>query len=63
MNHLDAPRMNVGLYSTQYEHLILIRDLNVDSKELFMQSFLKMFGLKNLIVKPTCCKIRKGPLV
>ena len=32
MNHLDALRRNLDLYSTQYEHLILLWDSNVESK-------------------------------
>ena len=32
MSHLDALRRNLNLYSTQYEHLTLMEDFDIDSK-------------------------------
>lgn len=32
ISHLDALRRNLNLYSTQYEHLTLMEDFDVDSK-------------------------------
>ena len=53
MNHLDALRKNLYLYCTQYEHLILLLDFNVESEEPCMHSFLEQHGFKNLIAKTT----------
>ena len=53
MNHLDALRKNLDLYCTQYEHLILLRDFNVESEEPCMHSFLELHEFKNLIAKTT----------
>ena len=36
MNHLDALRRKLDLYSAQYEHLILLGDINIESKEQCM---------------------------
>ena len=37
MNLLNALRRNLDLYLSEYEHVILLRDFNVETKEPFMQ--------------------------
>ena len=54
MNHLDALRKNLALYSSEYEHAVLLGDFNVETKEPCIQSFLKLHGFRNLISEPTC---------
>ena len=56
MNHMDALRRNLDLYSAEYEHVILLGDFNVETKEPCMLSFLELYGLRNLISEPTCHK-------
>ena len=51
MNHLDALRRKLDLYSAQYEHLILLGDINIESKEQCMLSFLELYEFKNLKIK------------
>ena len=47
MNHLDALWTNLDLYSSEYKR---------ETKKPCMQSFLKLYGLRNLISEPTCYK-------
>ena len=54
MNHLDVLRKNLALYSLEYEHVVLLGDFNVETKEPCTQSFLELYGLRNLISEPTC---------
>ena len=61
MNHLDALRRNLDLYSSQYEHIILLGDFNVETKGPCMKLFLELYGLKNLILEPTCYKNPEKP--
>ena len=56
MNHLDALWKNLDLFSSEYVHVILLGDFNVETKEPCMQSFLKLYGLRNLILETTCYK-------
>ena len=58
MNHLDASQKNLDLYISEYEH---VRDFNIETKEPYMQSFLKLYGLRNLISEPTCYKNPENP--
>ena len=61
MNHLDALRRNLDLYFTQYEHVILLGEFNVKSKEPCLQAFRKIYGLKNLTATTTCYKNPEKP--
>ena len=61
MNHLDALRRNLDLYSSEYQHVILLRDFKVETTEPCMQSFLELFGLGNLISEPTSNKTPENP--
>ena len=54
MYHLDALRRNLDLHLSEYERVTLLGDFKVETKEPYMQSFLKLYGLRNLISKPTC---------
>ena len=54
MNHLDVLRKTLALYSLEYEHVVLLGDFNVETKEPCTQSFLELHGLRNLISEPTC---------
>ena len=36
MNHMDALRRNLDLYSAEYEHVILLGYFNVETKESCM---------------------------
>ena len=47
MNHLDALRRNLDLYLSEYEHVILLGDFNVETKGPHMQSFLNLYGIRN----------------
>ena len=37
---------SISLYSLEYEHVILLGDFNVETKEPCMQSFLKLYGFE-----------------
>ena len=59
MNHLDLLRRNLDLYSSEY--IILLGGFNIETKEPCMQSFLELYGLRNLISETTCYKNPKRP--
>ena len=61
MNHLDALRRNLDLYPSEYEHVTLLGDFNVETKKPCMQSFLELYGFRNLISEPTCYKNPEKP--
>ena len=61
MDHLDALRRNFNLHSSEYAHVILLGDFNVETKEPCMQSFLELYGLRNLISEPICYKNPEKP--
>ena len=56
MNHLDALQINSNLYSSQYEHITLLGDFNVETKKPYNKNNLEPYGLRNLISEPTCYK-------
>ena len=56
MTHLYALRKNLDLYSSECKHVILLEGFNVETKESCMQSFLKLYGLRNLISEAICYK-------
>ena len=37
---------SICLYSSEHEHVILLGDFNVETKETCMQSFLKLYGFE-----------------
>ena len=61
MNHPDALRRNLDLYSSEYERTILLGDFNIESKEPCMQSFLELYGLRNLILESACYNYPEKP--
>ena len=56
-----ALRRNLDLWSTGYKHVILHGNLNVETKEPCMQSFLELYVLRNLILDPILYKDPKKP--
>ena len=60
-NHLDRLRRNLDLHSSEYQHIILFGDFNVETKEPCMQSFLELYGIRNLIWELTCYKNSEKP--
>ena len=61
MNNLDPIRRILHLYSSEYKYVILPGDLNVETKEPCIRSFLELYGLRNLISEPTCYKNPENP--
>ena len=61
MNHMDMLRRNLDLYLSEYEHITLLGDFKGETKEPCMQSILKLYALRNLILEPTCFKNPKKP--
>ena len=56
LNHLDALQKNLDLYSSEYKHVILLGDFNVETMEPCMQSFFKLYRFRNLISEAVCYK-------
>ena len=44
-----------------YENMIILGDLNVETSEVIMKDFCEMYNFRNLINKPTCYKNAKNP--
>ena len=44
------------IYKLVRENVLLPGDFNLETKGPWMQSFLELYGLKNLIAKQTCYK-------
>ena len=61
MNHRNALRRNLDLHSSEYEHVIFLGDINVETKEPSMQSFHELYVPRNLISEPTCYKNQEKP--
>ena len=61
INHLDALRRNLDLSSSEYKHIILLGDFNVENKKTCMQSVLELYGLRNMVSRPTCYKNPEKP--
>ena len=60
-DHLEILRRNLGLYSVQYENLILIGSFNTDINHFCMNIFCESYTLSSLIKKPTCYKNLQNP--
>ena len=58
---MDMLRRNLELYLSEYEHVTLLGDFKGETKEPCMQSILKLYALRNLILEPTCFKNPKKP--
>ena len=58
---MDMLRRNLDLYLSEYEHVTLLGDFKGETKEPCMQSILKLYALRNLILEPTCFKNPKKP--
>ena len=53
--------MSLDIYSSQYEHFIVMEDFNVEVENRDMEEFCKNYNLKSLIRVPTCYKNPKNP--
>ena len=61
-NHLSALNVILDIYSSQYEHFIVMGDFNVEVENRDMEEFCKNYNLKSLIPVPTCYKSPKNSL-
>ena len=55
-NHLDVLRRSLGLYSTKYDNLMVIGDLNVEVNQECMKVFCETYDLSSLIKVPAFYK-------
>ena len=51
--------VSLDIYSSQYEHFIVMEDFNVEVENRDMEEFCKNYNLKSLIRVPTCYKTPK----
>ena len=61
-NHLSALNVSLDIYSSQYEHVIVMGDLNGEVKNRDMEEFYKNYNLKSLMRVPACYKNPKKTL-
>ena len=62
-NHLPALSLSLDISSSQYEHFIVLGDVNVEVENRDMEEFCKNYNQKSLIRVPTCYKNPKKPFV
>ena len=55
-SHLVLLRRSLDLYSAEYEHFIIVGDLNTEVTQTSMKVFCDSYEFKNLIKDATCCK-------
>ena len=55
-NHLSVLSVCLDIYSSQYEHFIVLEDFNVEVENGNIEEFCKNYNLKKLIRVPTCYK-------
>ena len=55
-NHLSALSVSLEIYSSQYEHFIVLEDFNVEVENGNIEEFCKNYNFKKLIRVPTCYK-------
>ena len=55
-NHLSALSVSLEIYSSQYEHFIVLEDFNVEVENGNIDEFCKNYNFKKLIRVPTCYK-------
>ena len=51
----------IDKFMGNYENMIILGDLNVETSEVIMKNFCEMYILRNLINEPTCYKNAKNP--
>ena len=60
-NHLRALSTSLDIYSTHFDHFIVLGDFNVAIDNIDMKEFCQMYNLKSLIRVPTCFKNPENP--
>ena len=60
-NHLDALKRSLDPYSTKYDNLMVIGDLNAEINLECMKLFCETYNLSSLIKVPTCYKNPEKP--
>ena len=60
-NHLQVISANLDLYSSKYEHIIVMGDFNADIGDKFMGDFCESYNLSSLIKESTCYKNPENP--
>ena len=60
-NHLDALKRSLDPYSTKYDNLMVIGDLNAEINLECMKRFCETYDLSSLVKVPTCYKNPEKP--
>ena len=60
-SHLDLLRRSLDLYSTEYEHFIIVGDSNTEVTQTSMKVFCDSCEFKILIKDPTCYRDPESP--
>ena len=60
-NHLQALSTSLDIYSSRYDHFLVLGDFNVDIENSDMNEFCQSYNLKSLIRVPTCFKNPEKP--
>ena len=60
-NHIDILSKGLDWYSSHYDNIIIIGDLNSETTEKRLSEFMDMYKLQNLIKEATCFKNPSNP--
>ena len=60
-DHLSGLEQNLRHYSSSYDNIIILGDLNCEVGEEAMSDFCSLYDFKSLIKTPTCFKSNENP--
>ena len=60
-HHLEVLGRDLDLYSSRYENIIVLGDLNVEKTDPSLDEFCVRYNLRSLIKEPTCYKNPENP--
>ena len=60
-SHLESLSRNLDLYTSKFENVLAIGDLNISMEDNNMRHFCKSYNLKSLIKVQTCYKNPESP--
>ena len=63
VSNIEGLRRELDIYSSNYENILLPRDLNAEMTDPSLKKFCKLYSLKNVMKKPTCFKNPDNPKV
>ena len=60
-SYLNSISKSLDIHLNRYEKLILLRDYNASTEDLFLKNFSENYDLRSFIKETTCFKIPENP--